>query len=86
MVHLPKKAKRYQPKYKSTNPVHMVRYFVETNIMGYENEHAWFWFLMLFVFCVVMFGFNVFLVNKVDTVLDMQSRLLLLATQKTSKQ
>lgn len=69
-----------QPKYVSTNPIHVARYFVESSILGFENEHAWFWFVILFVFCIVMLGLNIFLVRKVDSVLDIQSRLLLLAS------
>ena len=71
------------PNYVSTNPVHMLKYFVESKLLGNKNEHAWFWFIILFVFCIVMLGLNMFLVNKVNYGLDLQSRLLLLAS--TSK-
>lgn len=62
-------------------PIHVVRYFFKNNIFGHENEHIWFWFLMLFLFCIVMFGFNVYLSNKLDSIVNMQSRLFILASK-----
>ena len=54
------------------------RGFVLNYLVGPNNEHGWFWFVVLFLFCAFLLGMNLFLVNKVDRVVQMQSNLLML--------
>ena len=55
-----------------------IRAFVLDHLVGRNNEHGWFWFVVLFLFCAFLLGMNLFLVNKIDRVVQMQSNLLML--------
>ena len=57
----------------TSNPV---KQFIVTKLIG--NDTAWFWFLVLFVFCVILLSINIHLSTKLDSIKQAQDSFVFL--------
>lgn len=67
----------------SSDTFRNIQEMFENHLVGPKGEYMWFWFVMLFVFCVILIGLHVFEISKLDKLLSNQANLILMMHKNT---